>query len=513
MDSVEELKQEVYCLRQKLATATSQEAWYNDEISQLHSMRKQDSDIQDALKEKVLKLQRKIDILEEDAEQQKLTEANLKSQVQSLEKLVENNKTMNETLSHSIMTEDNSQLMNELCSLQNENTQLKGELIEVKHELQSTSIEAENLKQKLANKDQELEEIQCQITTHINTIEKYRTEITELNTQIDILQMETQSQSCKGNSLFSEVEDRRVKAEKLVKKYQLSNQQLNQQNHKLKMQMFTCLGLSKEKSDDERVKNLQNQIYQLQEDKKQLLEQANRSPSSEVVLKEDVGGILKEGEVGSGEDYVKYLHSIIKANNEEISKLRNDVKAQKMLLLAEKDTVLSLERKQYDIESQREKTRGLYLREKLKVEELRAKYEPEKMKNDTVVKKGKLEKLPLVSESSLKEEKYERKRKESARMVRDEAENNIENHKPDSDVDEKRTDCDIEYKKTKSVSLSDEIKMMDTEGGVEIGSLSQREASESSAAFEKPIKSKGRRVTNIVKAEIPDSKVDECSTQ
>ena len=50
------------------------------------------------------------------------------------------------------------------------------------------------------------------------------------------------------------------------------------------MQMFTCLGLSKEKSDDERVKNLQNQIYQLQEDKKQLLEQANRSPSSEVTF-------------------------------------------------------------------------------------------------------------------------------------------------------------------------------------------------------------------------------------
>ena len=50
----------MYSLRQKLATATSQEAWYNDEISQLHSMRKQDSDIQDALKEKVLKLQRKV---------------------------------------------------------------------------------------------------------------------------------------------------------------------------------------------------------------------------------------------------------------------------------------------------------------------------------------------------------------------------------------------------------------------------------------------------------------------
>lgn len=515
MDSIEELKQEVYSLRNKLATATSQEAWYNDEIAQLQTMRKQESEIQDALKEEVIRLQRKIGILEEDVEQQKLAENNLKSQVQSLEKLMESNKTMNETLSHSIMTEDNTHLMNEMCSLQNENTQLKGEVIEIRHELQSASIEVENLKQKLANKEQELEELQCQITTYINTIEKYRTEITELNTQVDVLQMETQSQTGKGNSLFSEVEDRRVKAEKLVKKYQLSNQQLNQQNHKLKMQMFTCLGLSKEKSDDVRVGQLETKVCQLQEENKQLLKQIQCAPKSEVVLKGDIEGILQEGEVTSGGDYVKYLLSIIKANNEEVSKLKNEVKAQKLLLLAEKDTVFSLERKQYDIESQREKSRALYLKEKLKVEELRAKYEPEKMKNDTGAKKGKLEKLPSVSENSLKEERIERKRKESSRNVTefqlDESAVNIENQKPDSA--EKRAGCEIEYKKTKSVSLSDEIKMMDSEGGVEIGSLSQRDNTESSGVCEKPVKSKGRRVTNIVKAEIPDSKVNECSPQ
>lgn len=64
--------------------------------------------------------------MEEDAEQQKLAENNLKSQVQSLEKLMESNKTMNETLSHSIMTEDNTHLMNEMCSLQNENVRSPG---------------------------------------------------------------------------------------------------------------------------------------------------------------------------------------------------------------------------------------------------------------------------------------------------------------------------------------------------------------------------------------------------
>lgn len=71
-----------------------------------------------------------------------------------------------------------------------------------------------------------------------------------------------------------------------------------------------------------------------------------------------------------------YHNVLLLFDSEEVSKLKNEVKAQKLLLLAEKDTVFSLERKQYDIESQREKSRALYLKEKLKVEELRAKYEP-----------------------------------------------------------------------------------------------------------------------------------------
>lgn len=73
-----------------------------------------------------------------------------------------------------------------------------------------------------------------------------------------------------------------------------------------------------------------------------------------------------------------YHNVLLLFDSEEVSKLKNEVKAQKLLLLAEKDTVFSLERKQYDIESQREKSRALYLKEKLKVEELRAKYEPGK---------------------------------------------------------------------------------------------------------------------------------------
>lgn len=76
--------------------------------------------------------------------------------------------------------------------------------------------------------------------------------------------------------------------------------------------------------------------------------------------------------------YPRYHNVLLPFDSEEVSKLKNEVKAQKLLLLAEKDTVFSLERKQYDIESQREKSRALYLKEKLKVEELRAKYEPGK---------------------------------------------------------------------------------------------------------------------------------------
>lgn len=48
------------------------------------------------------------------------------------------------------------------------------------------------------------------------------------------------------------------------------------------MQMFTCLGLSKEKSDDVRVGQLEMKVCQLQEENKQLLKQIQCAPKSEV---------------------------------------------------------------------------------------------------------------------------------------------------------------------------------------------------------------------------------------
>jgi thiamine biosynthesis lipoprotein ApbE len=47
------------------------------------------------------------------------------------------------------------------------------------------------------------------------------------------------------------------------------------------MQLFTCMGLNTEKADDDRVKQLQNEIHQLKEQNK-LLEQIHSSPKSEV---------------------------------------------------------------------------------------------------------------------------------------------------------------------------------------------------------------------------------------
>lgn len=89
-------------------------------------------------------------------------------------------------------------------------------------------------------------------------------------------------------------------------------------------------------------------------------------------------GLIMNEQVLRYKIFFIYHNVLLLFDSEEVSKLKNEVKAQKLLLLAEKDTVFSLERKQYDIESQREKSRALYLKEKLKVEELRAKYEPGK---------------------------------------------------------------------------------------------------------------------------------------
>jgi hypothetical protein len=138
----------------------------------------------------------------------------------------------------------------------------------------------------------------------------------------------------------------------------------------------------------------------------------------------------------------------------------------------------------------------------------------EKMKNEPGTRRGRLEKLTSGTENPIKEAKCERRR-ESSRTVKElyivESSVGTENIEPEVNATEKKTDNEVEYKKTKTVSLNDEITLLDTEGGVEIGSLAEKD--QSSASYDKPAKSKGRRVTNIIKAEIPDSQVNECSPQ
>ena len=75
---------------------------------------------------------------------------------------------------------------------------------------------------------QEVEEVQCQATSNHNALEKAREEVQDLKAQLDVILMESQDMKKKGNSLFAEVEDRRIEAEKTLISLKVQHSSLQQ---------------------------------------------------------------------------------------------------------------------------------------------------------------------------------------------------------------------------------------------------------------------------------------------
>ena len=119
---------------------------------------------------------------------------------------------------------------------------------------------------KQLNQQIEVEDARKQGMSYFKTLEEGKKEIIrELKVELDLLKMEASGHKEKGNSLFSEVEDRRVQAEKellsmkvkheaLEKKYQWSLQSL----HRLKVQMAEALNRTSGKADQKFIDTLKD---------------------------------------------------------------------------------------------------------------------------------------------------------------------------------------------------------------------------------------------------------------
>ena len=106
-----------------------------------------------------------------------------------------------------------TELLKEKQTLESEVGRLNAELDEEKAKMNNASAKID-----LANK--EMEEIQCQMTGYVRAAEASKEEALEMEAQLEAIKASQLNQNGKGNSLFSEVNDRREKVEDQLKVFE-----------------------------------------------------------------------------------------------------------------------------------------------------------------------------------------------------------------------------------------------------------------------------------------------------
>ena len=121
----------------------------------------------------------------------------------------------------------NVDLVQEKQTLESELGRVRAELDHEKSKVNSASARIELLQR-------ELEELQCEITGYVRAAEASKTEVMELEAQLEAVRAGEINEDGKGNSLFSEVNDRREKVENQLKVYEDKYQTLKE-NYDIKL--------------------------------------------------------------------------------------------------------------------------------------------------------------------------------------------------------------------------------------------------------------------------------------
>ncbi|KAK3089999.1 hypothetical protein FSP39_008350 [Pinctada imbricata] len=403
-------EQKIYELQNKYDCQVQQQQWYNEEMGQLREdLASQKSSLMEKWEveklNQIAEFQKQINNLRCELDEANDGKKQLEIQVRELDTLLRQKEEFNQTLSQTFHLEEIGDLQQKLLDAANEANDLKSQIVELRGENQRQMMEMEKCKQRIHDKESEIESLQCQCSSYSNKIEHSKMEKMELEAQLDAVRMEMQGHSSKGNSLFSEVEDRRISAEKkmitmksdydsLQKRYDLSNEQLR----KMKAKMVQYLEFGKGKADSGRIEELEKQLNIEMSEKKKLREQVLKLEKDleQSFLRAPCG---ENGEDGNGDDsYKKYLLTIVQEKSKEIENLKKEMKVQDMLFLDQRSKLLEMERTLYDTKQEKEKYRITCLQKDLKIEEMIIKYEPDSFKGDKRVIKMRREKIVIPEE-------------------------------------------------------------------------------------------------------------------
>ncbi|XP_078688811.1 protein Spindly-like [Branchiostoma floridae x Branchiostoma belcheri] len=409
---IESLEQEKYSLQLKVdavrgqleAQVTDLDIQRRDEVAKERQQREQ---LMTEHAHKVKTLTDQIRDLKNSQEEAAMLEQQLRDKVEQQEQLLSEAQSQRRDPNMSVsLGEDTMALQLELDQLRTDKTNLGLQLRDSEDTVQQLRFSLDKLQQNSAALQHELQETERKATGFYNALETSREDILGLEAQIEALKLQSVDPNSRGNSLFAEVEDRRVAVEKKMISLQVQHESLKKQHmatkqqlQKLKAQFAALLQMGGGRADASQVQRLEQALSQSRAET-QVLSNKLKATEKQLELVDNNPRKTFEQyqsnftELGGRKDYAAFLEDRLKESKEETKKVKSQLDQQKFLQMADRDRLLHCERKLYEAESKAESLHGQNMKLLVQLEDMKLKYQPELL-DSTKVRTGRLEKIPL----------------------------------------------------------------------------------------------------------------------
>jgi len=134
--------------------------------------------------------------------------------------LREANDVLNQSVGGQSFSAEIGEIQSQNVDLMQEKQNLESQLGKVKADLEQEKARSNSAAARTEVLQRELEELQCQVTGYARAAEASKTEVMEMEAQLEAMRVGQINEDGKGNSLFSEVNDRREKVESQLKVYE-----------------------------------------------------------------------------------------------------------------------------------------------------------------------------------------------------------------------------------------------------------------------------------------------------
>ncbi|KAG8128760.1 hypothetical protein E2320_015544 [Naja naja] len=364
----ENFEQEKYTLQREVelknrmlgSLNTEYETLKQQQTVQLDALRRQ---LETLHGQEIKELKNKVEKLKSELEEALLSEKQLKHKVDHLKDVIASKSEELHIMSERVQETMSSEMLSlelQLQSLEQGKTDLEERLHDLQYSKEQLELGNSNLTNRVARLEEEKEERERDLFSFCNSLEEAREMNRDLQVQLDHALQQAQDFPSQGNSLFAEVEDRRVEMER---------------------QLISMKG------EHDQLERLQNMLQQKNGEIEELLMKLKQLEKSMKVSENSrelkLSNASEDAEFENGY-YIDLLQMKLENSDKEKENLKNELSLQRMKALFESQRVLEMERKLSVTEKQLEACQSKNINLRVLLDELKIKYEPQDLMGELI---------------------------------------------------------------------------------------------------------------------------------